>query len=122
MSSALPSSLSSSSPSTTILNKTITGAGMFFVGCGIGLAMNLFFKSISERYERDHLVQMLISVTQLIMISFIIYTFQEQVHTMGLFVSGILMAQEIFIMKMVPSRKKTKTNVKVENEEDEGVY
>lgn len=102
-----PSSFLPSFNPSSIIHKTITGTGMFFVGCGIGIVMNLFFQDIIERYEEDHLIQMLISVTQLIMISFIVYTFQEQVHTMGLFISGILMAQELFIMKMIPRKKES---------------
>ena len=89
------------------LQKTVTGAGMFFVGCGIGLVMNVLFQDIINRYEDDNLTQMMISVTQIVMISFIIYTFQEQVHTMGLFITGILMAQEIYIMKLIPKKNKT---------------
>lgn len=92
----------------SILHKTLTGTSMFFVGCGIGLLMNVIFQDVIDRYEDHQLVQMMISITQLGLISFIVYTFQEQVHTMGLFITGILMAQELFIMKMIPKKNKNK--------------
>jgi Ca2+/Na+ antiporter len=89
-----------------LLNKTFIGSAMFFVGCGIGLMMNVAFQHVVDRYDNGHLTQMLIGISQLVMISFIVYFFQESVNTMGLFITGILMAQELYIMKILPKSKK----------------
>lgn len=99
---------------TVVLTNSIAGAGMFFVGFGIGLMMNMGFQALEDQYDDDQAKQMLIGITQLIMISFIIYYFQSSVNTLGLFITGILMAQELFIMRMLPRRQKKDDKQKAE--------
>ena len=93
-----------------MIKPVLSGTGMFFVGCGIGLIMGTILDFFVNRYEGDNLVQAIIGISQLILISIAIFYFQANVETLGLFISGIIMVQELYILRILPSKKNEKTD------------
>jgi hypothetical protein len=89
----------------TLMHVVFRNTTMFFVGAGIGIVMNHLFSSLYERWGSSN--ELGLSILQLLLIAALISYFSAEVQSMGLFISGLLMAQELYITRFLPQKRKT---------------
>lgn len=94
-----------------------TGTIMFFIGAVIGTVMHLLFDHIMNKYKiQTHVGLGLLGTGQIFIITLIIYWMDSTVMDMGLFVLGLLSAQDMVIRNLlVISKKHQKPTNKNEN-------
>lgn len=92
-----------STTQTFSVHSVIQSITMFFVGAGIGIIMNAVFQIAFQKCEPSF--ELVLSVFQLFLVAILIAYFSSRVESMGLFVSGLLMAQELYITRLLPKRR-----------------
>ena len=85
--------------------KLATGTSMFFIGVSIGLILDRICDSFVELYGSNRFIQALIGIIQIMLIYAIQSFFQYTVHTTGMFMTGFLIVQELYILRLIPTKK-----------------
>ena len=90
-----------------------TGTIMFFSGAVIGTLMHLLFSHLLIRYDiSSHMGLGLIGTIQIFIITCTISWTDSKVADMGLFVLGLLSAQDIIIQQLLVTESKDREDEK----------